>query len=109
MQSRRSLQNVKDYREIASNFLTEEQRRVMSEYFGREDFGDSSAFGKNFDGDEDGMSEVKKRFLHLWRIMAPLYRSLEAKLEQRGLATSSSSLPSCPCGLARKGQGGVAL
>lgn len=26
--------NVKDYREISSNFLTEEQRKVMAEYFG---------------------------------------------------------------------------
>jgi len=96
--------NVKDYREIASNFLTEEQRRVMSEYFGREDFGDSSAFWKNFDGDEDGMSEVKKRFLHLWRIMAPLYRSLEAKLEQRGLATSSGAYRLALAALREKGR-----
>ncbi len=50
------------------------------------------------------MSEVKKRFLHLWRIMAPLYRSLEAKLEQRGLATSSGAYRLALAALREKGR-----
>ena len=63
--------NVKDYREIATTFLTEEQRKVMAEYFGRNDTGDPSKFWKNFDGGDGDLSEVKRRFLYLWRIMAP--------------------------------------
>ncbi len=77
--------NVKDYREISSTFLTEEQRRVMQEYFGRTDPGDPTRFWNNFE-DEEHLSEAKKRFLHLWRAMAPLYNDLNAELKEAGLA-----------------------
>lgn len=80
--------NVKDYREITSNFLTEEQKNVLAEYFGRTDFGDTDGFWKNFDGEENELSEVKRKFLYLWRIMFPLYESLNKKLESLGLATT---------------------
>ena len=83
--------NVKDYREISSNFLTEEQKEVMAEYFGRTDIGDPSKFWKNFDGEEVRLSEVKRRFLHLWRIMWPLYQKLNDKLSERGLATTGGA------------------
>lgn len=83
--------NVKDFREIATNFLTEEQKRVMAEYFGRTDASDPTTFWKNFDGDEGDLSDVKKRFLHLWRIMAPLYDGLNRRLAERGLSTSGGN------------------
>ncbi len=79
--------NVKDYREISSTFLTEEQRKVMEEYFGHTDMGDPRSFWKNFDGDENKLSEVKQKFLHLWRIMSPLYDRFKEKLEEEGLTT----------------------
>lgn len=81
--------NVKDYREIASNFLTEEQKRVMEEYFGRPVGGPATAAGfwRDF-GDEGAISEVKRRFLYLWKVMAPLYHILRDDLERDGLATS---------------------
>ena len=82
--------NVKDFREITSNFLTDDQKAVMEEYFGRTDYGDSSRFWKNFDSDEDKDSEVKRRFLHLWRIMGPLYHAFHDRLGQLGLATTGS-------------------
>lgn len=78
--------NLKDFREIASNFLTEEQKKVMAEYFGRNDYGDPNKFWKNFDNDNDN-SESKKRFLELWRTLAPLYHLLKEKLEIRKLST----------------------
>lgn len=81
--------NVKDYRDIASNFLTEEQKMVMTEYFGHTDFGDTSKFWKSFDTGSSGkLSGVKTKFQYLWRILAPLYRRLSKKLEERGLSTS---------------------
>jgi len=80
--------NVKDYREIASNFLTEEQKRVMQEYFGRSDYGDPSSFWKNFDDEDKALSNVKRKFLHLWRIMAPLYHGLHERLTDMGLSTN---------------------
>lgn len=83
--------NVKDYREISANFLTDEQKAVMAEYFGRTDTGDSTRFWKNFDKEDGELSEVKRRFLHLWRIMWPLYQRLEEKLSERGLTTAGGA------------------
>lgn len=97
--------NVKDFREIASNFLTEEQRMVMSEYFGREDTGDVSGFWKHFDGDEENLSMVRRKFLHLWRIMAPLYRLLNEKLDSKGLATPGGVYRRALGKLAEEGRG----
>jgi len=83
--------NVKDYREITSNFLTDEQKEVMAEYFGRTDSGDSSGFWKNFETDEENLSDVKKKFLYLWRSMSPLYEALNSKLAVRGIASSGGA------------------
>ncbi len=83
--------NVKDYREISSNFLTDEQKEVLAEYFGRTDTGGSTRFWKNFDKEDEELSTSKKRFLHLWRIMSPLYHRLNEKLEEKGLATTGGS------------------
>lgn len=81
--------NVRDYREISSNFLTPEQRRVMAEYFGRTDAPvHPESFWKSFgDGDDASLSPLKRRFLSLWETMSPLYHSLREELDKRGLAT----------------------
>lgn len=81
--------NLKDFREIASNYLTEEQRRVMEEYFGYQPGIEKAAesFWKTFVPD----TELKGSFLHLWQTMAPLYHALESDLEARGLATPAGS------------------
>lgn len=79
--------NVKDFREISTNFLTEDQRSVMNEYFGRSETGDPSKFWRNFDKEEDQLSEVKRSFLYLWRSLLPLYNALNEKLASRGLIT----------------------
>ena len=83
--------NVKDYREISSNFLTEEQKRVLAEYFGRTDTGDTTRFWKNFDNEDESLSTAKRRFLHLWRIMQPLYESFSEMLASKGLSTAGAS------------------
>lgn len=82
--------NVKDFREISSNFLTEEQRQIMTEYFGHSDYGDTAKFWKNFE-DEENLSELKGRFLRLWQILSPLYESFTQKLEAKGLASNGRS------------------
>lgn len=79
--------NVKDYREISSDFLTEDQKSIMREYFGREDTsGAVAGFWKEFNT-PDAESLVKKRFLYLWQIMGPLYASMTQRLREQGLAT----------------------
>lgn len=80
--------NLKDFREIASNYLTEEQKRVMEEYLGyapgveREE----KSFWKTFEPVSD-LTEAKQRFLHLWQVMAPLYHQLNLELENLGMTT----------------------
>ena len=78
--------NVKDYREITSNFLSEEQKEVMKEYFGIEDFGDTSSFWKNF----ENTSELKTRFLNLWQVLAPLHEKFVTSLAEEGLGNAGS-------------------
>ena len=80
--------NVKDYREISSTFLTAEQRRVMEEYFGHTDLGDPGRFWKNFDKEEGELSTVKQRFIHLWRVMYPLYEKFNERMGKESLTTT---------------------
>lgn len=77
--------NVKDYREIASNFLTPEQKEVLSEYFGYNDYSDETKFWKNFN---QSSSELKDRFLNLWQILAPLHREMTDLYAKKNLAGS---------------------
>lgn len=81
--------NVKDYREISSNFLSEEQKEVMREYFGVEVNNESSSFWKNFE-DPSKISNLKQKFLNLWQILAPLHQNFIRKLEEKGLGTTGS-------------------
>lgn len=83
--------NVKDFREITSNFLSDEQKKVMEEYFGHSDFSDPTTFWRNFEGEEENLSESKKKFLHLWRIMGPLYHRLAERLAEENLATTGGA------------------
>lgn len=96
--------NVKDYREISSNFLTDEQKEVLAEYFGRTDTGESTSFWKNFDKEDAKLSEAKRRFLHLWRIMFPLYERLNGKLEAKQLTTTGGSYRLAVEALQKKGK-----
>lgn len=79
--------NVSDYREIASNFLTEDQVAVLERYFGYSPSRkDVERFWKNLVPPE-GNSDIKERFMYLWQAMAPLYHSLDEALAAEGLAT----------------------
>lgn len=81
--------NVKDFREISTDFLTDEQKEVLEEYFGvvMGDKGPGSSFWNNFNSDKD-MSEIKKKFIYLWEILAPLYERLNESLEKDGLVSA---------------------
>ncbi|MBD5356454.1 MAG: hypothetical protein HDR88_05545 [Bacteroides sp.] len=82
--------NVKDYREISSNFLTDEQKEIITEYFGHSEYGDSSAFWKNFE-DTDNISELKSRYFHLWQMLAPLYEEFTRRMDSQGITTTGGS------------------
>ena len=83
--------NVKDLKEISSNFLTEEQLKVMEEFFGQayDPTEVATEFWKDFN--EKKETELHKRFLPIWQTMAPLYHAFKDDLEQRGLITSGGA------------------
>lgn len=85
------LKNVADYKEISSTFLTDEQRRVMHEYFGYNGFETKpDRFWRDFQNegkDEKELSGIKSRFKYLWQVMGPLYHALHENLEADSLTT----------------------
>lgn len=95
--------NVKDYREIASNFLSETQKEVMREYFGVEDFGNPEEFWKNFN-DIENLSGLKKNFINLWQILAPLHSLFIQTLDTKKLGTTGSIYKAAADKLTEKGR-----
>lgn len=83
--------NVKDLREISSNFLTDEQLKVMEEYFGYvyDPKNVATEFWKKFG--EKEKSELHQKFRMLWQVLAPLYHSLSEELASKGLVTSGGA------------------
>lgn len=108
--------NLKDFREISSSFLTDAQREVLEKYFGYHDSDyDPTRFWRSFGEDPDdtlgnrGISELseitesqphatprdgnrgqsvsKAKFIHIWKVLAPLYHSFHDALAKRGLTT----------------------
>lgn len=79
--------NVSDYREIASNFLTEDQIKILERYFGYSPCRkDVERFWKNL-VPPDHNSVIKERFLYLWQSMSTLYHALDEALAAERLAT----------------------
>lgn len=80
--------NVKDYREIASSFLTDEQIEVMVRYFGyAPGIREVERFWRNMKPE----TEIKSKFLMLWQQMAPLYHALNDQLHAEKLCTSGDA------------------
>lgn len=79
--------NVRDYREIASNFLTEEQLAVIERYFGYRPVSDDIERFWRTVTDNQELSRLKEKFVELWRILPELYQGLNSSLDADGLAT----------------------
>lgn len=94
--------NLFDFRSIASTFLTPDQRALMEEYFGYRvsrqydddkfwlEFGERYA---EFDSSpESNENETpRSRFIHLWKVLSPLYERFHAALAEKGLTTSGGA------------------
>ncbi|MDE7347908.1 MAG: PD-(D/E)XK nuclease family protein [Muribaculaceae bacterium] len=83
--------NVKDLREISSNFLTEEQLKVMEEFFGQayDPAETAKGFWKDFNDNKN--TDLHKKFLPIWQTMGPLYHAFHAILEERGVISSGGA------------------
>lgn len=76
--------NIKDYKEIQANYLTEQQQEIINDYFGNNDpVNSTQSFWNHFNTQNN--SESKNRFLKIWETLAPLYHSLNNELENRSM------------------------
>lgn len=91
--------NVADYKNLASDYLTDDQREVLRDYFGTEVSSrrETDTFWKHFtykstrledkeDLEETERIDVRSSFGTLWQVMAPLYHRMRSSLRSRGLA-----------------------
>lgn len=77
--------NLKHFKEISANFLSEEQVAVIESYWG----GDAVAFWNddrlwNHINYDEKNREVIRNFYRLWMLMYPLYRKFGEKLQSCG-------------------------
>lgn len=76
--------NVKDYKEIQSNYLTDDQQAIINGYFGeREPMLAVQTFWRHFNSGT--YSESKSRFMRIWESLSSLYGRLNETLEKRDL------------------------
>lgn len=84
--------NVEDYRSILTDPLTDEQKDLVSRFFGFiPSKGDSDRFWVTFDNDDESI--VRDRFLELWQLLPELYDKVRERLE-----TLEPDLPMCLAG-----------
>lgn len=78
--------NVRQLKNIRSNYLTDEQMKVLKQYFGFSDFYNAS--DRHLWRHYDGNGPMTKRFLTLFDYMGDLYTEFCAALDKRGLTFS---------------------
>lgn len=86
--------NVRDWREIKTDYLTDEQRGVMREYFGMESEAaeTTSRFWEHYQPVEGAEGyATKNRFMHLWESLAPLYHEFGRRLQEENCAYTGMS------------------
>ena len=93
--------NVSDLNSIRSTFLTDEQKKVMTEYFGysSEELLQKSAerFWKDFktkdssDDDDPKIKDSRKKFYTLWQILPDIYKDFKLRLTADGFTTEGGS------------------
>lgn len=84
--ARELFKNIRDYRDINANYLTKEQQKVISEFWG--EFRSGEENGRMWADSGEGEPGSRNRFLRLWRIMFPLYSHFKQRLEENGVAYS---------------------
>lgn len=80
--------NLVALNEIATDYLTDEQREVVESYFPSGMLRkDSGSFWRHF----NNKSDSGRKYLRLWEIMAELYQALKDDLAKRGLCLSGGA------------------
>ena len=83
--------NLKRYREIQADYLTDEQKEILSRYWGESfDAPTPDRFWEHID--HENMSIAEHRFLKLWEVLAQLYDRFTRALASRGTGTDGMML-----------------
>ena len=80
--------NLKNYREISSDYLTDEQKEVINKYWGQQIPLDNADRFWNHLTKEGVPRNNRDSFLQLWEILEPLYHEFRLRLTERGMAYS---------------------
>ena len=79
--------NLRRYREVSANYLTDEQKEILSRYWGEQfDAPSPEQFWNHLHYDRP--TELEQKFLKLWEVLAPLYDRFTAALRSRGTGSS---------------------
>ncbi|MCM1349381.1 MAG: PD-(D/E)XK nuclease family protein [Firmicutes bacterium] len=79
--------NVKRLREISSNYLTPEQLRVIERFWGEQaPHQHVEHFWRHLDYGDTTLN--REKFLKLWEVLLPLYKSFNSSLAERGLTSN---------------------
>ena len=84
---KRIFKNIKDFKEISSNFLTQEQIDVISEFFGK-NWQPTANDEDNFWKDPKIYGKKSEEFADIWDILHELYQRFNQKLDELGLSYS---------------------
>ena len=75
--------NLADFNDIATDYLTKQQKKVISKYFGVENPGEAvERFWKNF----HRQGAMQQEFISLWEKLTPLYHAYKDALKHQGLS-----------------------
>ncbi|MDE6377278.1 MAG: PD-(D/E)XK nuclease family protein [Duncaniella sp.] len=78
--------NLRRYRDVSSNFLTPEQKEILARYWGAEFEPESpDTFWRHLH--YDAPTDLERKFLKLWEVLADLYTRFHASLSARSLAS----------------------
>lgn len=81
--------NISRFKEISSNYLTDDQKEAIRRYWGEEPTsGNVDDFWKHVHADR--RKDTKEKFLKLWETLGPLYHAFKKSLAQQGLTTSGA-------------------
>lgn len=76
--------NMSDFKEIQSDYLTDEQKKIISEYFGNASpWKSTNRFWRHFNA--FGNTSSKSNFIKIWEVLSVLYHRLNKSLLSEGL------------------------
>ena len=82
--------NVKEHREIQSNYLDGDLQKIVSHFLNLSIEGvaaDNEDFWRNYDGDNADEDGVKAKYLKLWQSLYQLYTDYHRELQSRNLCS----------------------